>query len=189
MLEFKSPNMLPRILAALAILATFAAATGAVRAADNAAEPDAPATAATPAAPAPDALDPGTPEQPSQDRNPSVALSPSEEQASLAAIRAAGQASVLALVEQLTRAADDAARLDLQKRIQQEKLETEVRFLDESARLARARSDERAAVEAERVRDQILQPGVPAENATPQPMQKDAAQAPNAPNGQQGGSK
>jgi hypothetical protein len=183
--------MIPRILAAavLVLAVTFAIAAAGEQAAAPAAEDAPPVTTGTPAAPSQDAPSLDAPIQASQGGAPSAVLSPSEEQATLAAIRAGGQTSVQALVEDLARAADDAARIDLQKRIQQAKFDTEVRFLEESARLARARGDEQTAVDAERVRVLILEPLVPAENAAPQSRQKGAAQAPTHPSGQEGGSK
>ena len=94
-----------------------------------------------------------------------------EEQA-LVAIQEEGQRRVAAIVESMRGMATGPEFEALQAQILQIKTETYVRFLTAISEFARARGDETAALEAERIKEQILHPQPSVQPAAPQTPEK-----------------
>jgi hypothetical protein len=96
------------------------------------------------------------------------------EQMALLSIQEEGQRQVAEVVRSMEGVPPGPALVQLQSQIVQIKMDTYVRFLTATAEFARARGDEPAALEAERIIEQVLHPQAPAEPAAPQPREKAA---------------
>jgi hypothetical protein len=122
--------------------------------AEEAAEPQGQATPAQPASPVPAV----------------PVLSP--EDAALLAIQEEGRQQVAAVVQQMAGLKPGPELLELQRRVELIKRDTTVQFLTARAQFSRARGDETAALEAEKVIDLILHPAPPPAETAPQPREK-----------------
>jgi hypothetical protein len=104
------------------------------------------------------------------------APAPTAEEQALAAIQEQGQQRVAQVLQSMQGMQPGPAMEALQAQIVQIKTDTYVRFLSAISGFARARGDEKAALEAEKIIEQVLHPQVPAEPSAPQPRDKSAVQ-------------
>jgi hypothetical protein len=102
-----------------------------------------------------------------------------EEEMALLSIQADGQRQVEEIVQSMQGVTAGPAFEEFQARIVRIKLETYVRFLTAIAEFARARGDEPAALESERIIEQVLHPQPP--------QAPDAPQSPEKPTTPEGG--
>jgi hypothetical protein len=107
---------------------------------------------------------------------PPVAVAPvlNPEEAALRAIQEEGQRQVAAIVQEMAGLQPGQALRDLQARIVQIKRDSLVQFLTARAGFDRARGDEAAALQAEKVIEQIVHPAPPPAEGGPQLPDKSA---------------
>jgi hypothetical protein len=104
------------------------------------------------------------------------APAPTAEEQALAAIQEEGQQRVALVLQSMQGMQPGPAMEAAQAQIVQIKTDTYVRFLSAIAGFARARGDEKTALEAEKIMEQVLHPQAPAGPQSPQPRDKSAGQ-------------